>query len=186
MAKPIPPSKFKNRQTESAMKHSFSHHDNRQAFLNDPLLFTSGLGKKKVASVNRSKWNPEFIAWSQDTGRDRFRSTLYQRDFCIVPDNDRLLSTRKRLDQRDVSVYKYTYEHGEPTRDHSIETQRDTYYRFLEKNINQRRPKTAGVPAERVTVASCLVWNTGGNSAAARVGSSVSLAANPVVVAENN
>jgi hypothetical protein len=158
------------------MKHSFSHHDNRQAFLNDPLLFGSGLGKKKVESVNRSKWNPEFIAWSQDAGKDRFRSTLYQTDFCEYPNNDRLLTARKRLGSREVSVYRFTYDHGEPSKDRSLETQRDTYYRFLEKNINQRA-KTAG--AERASVATCLVWNTGNNNSNSnnsnRLGSSMNL-----------
>ena len=38
LAKPIPPGMFKSRQTESVLKHSFSHHDNRQIFLNDPLI----------------------------------------------------------------------------------------------------------------------------------------------------
>ena len=59
----------------------------------------------------------------------------------------------------------------------------------LLRNTNEalqglRAVKTAG--AERVTVASCLVWNTPASKPVARAGSSMSLA-NPVVaVVENN
>jgi hypothetical protein len=113
------------------------------------------LGKKKVESVNKSKWNPEFIAWSEDAGKDRFRRSIYQHDFCLYPNNSKLLTARSRLDTRNVSLYAFNYNHGKPNRDQSIETQKEAYSRFIE-NRNSRA-KTAST--ERLNVASCLVWN---------------------------
>lgn len=40
-AKPRPPVQFTLRQSDDALKHVFSKHDNKQIFLNDPMLFGS-------------------------------------------------------------------------------------------------------------------------------------------------
>lgn len=84
-AKPIPPKVFQTRQRDDVLKHVFSKHDNRQIFLNDPNLFGAGFGKRKVTSKNLGKWNPEFIAWKEDAGRDRLKQTIYQNDFGTLP-----------------------------------------------------------------------------------------------------
>ena len=71
-AKPRPPSQFLLRQRDDALKHVFSKHDNKQIFLNDPMLFGSGnYGKKKIDSVNKSRWKPDFVAWNESTHIDR-------------------------------------------------------------------------------------------------------------------
>ena len=108
-AKPSPPEKFRIRLKENAVKHSFSKHDNKQAFLNDPNLFSNGIGKKKVESLNRSKWNPEFIAWSDECGRENLKKSSYQNDFCNNSNNSKLLIGRKNFDNQFVSVYTCTF-----------------------------------------------------------------------------
>ena len=176
LAKPTPPQKFVKRQNSDVLRHSFSHHDNRQAYLNDPLLFGEGFGKKKIDSVNKSKWKPDFISW-QDAAtasaninlmRNQLSRSIYQRDFASTqelrasipppsPSNTRLLTGREAFDNNKMSVYKLNYSHGEPTTNHSREIQEETYYRFINKN----RAKSCMMNDEtrRTTVASCLVWN---------------------------
>lgn len=152
-AKPSPPLIFLKRQNEEATKHNFSKHDNRQDILNNPLMFGSGLGKKKIDSINKNRWNPEFITWCEETGRDRIKKTIYQRDFCqSVQPNSKLLSARKNID-RPVSTYTVNYSNEDTSVDTYREIRHDTYQRFIQKN----RAKSC-VPGERSTVASCMVW----------------------------
>lgn len=170
LAKPTPPRKFTARQNSDVLRHTFSHHDNRQAYLNDPMLFGDGFGKKKIDSVNKSKWKPDFIAWRDaDASIDRVSAQLnqrsiYQRDYASsqelstiktsVAPPPKLLTGRQTFDNTSLSVYKLNYSHGEPTGEHSKETREETYYRFINKN----RAKSC-MMAERTTVANCLVWN---------------------------
>ena len=79
---------------------------------------------------------------------------MYQSDFCIYPNNVKLLKGRKNVENRPITVYKTNFDHGEPTEETSIETRLETFNRSISKN----RAKSC-VPSERVTVASCLVWH---------------------------
>lgn len=177
LAKPPPPRKFVTRQNSDVLRHTFSHHDNRQAYLNDPLLFGEGFGKKKIESVNKSKWKPDFISW-QDSNLNLMRSqmnrSIYQRDFASSQElstmaaaatappsrsgacTSRLLTGREAFDNNALSVYKLNYSHGEPNPAHSREIQEETYYRFINKN---RAKSCMTDDARRTTVANCLVWN---------------------------
>lgn len=163
LAKPPPPRMFTARQNADVLRHSFSNHDNRQAYLNDPLLFGAGFGKKKIDSVNKSKWNPDFIAWKDSNlnlVRNQFYRSIYQRDFASSDDirssGARLLTGRQAFDNNRLSVYKLNYSHGEPNEKHSKEVREETYYRFINKN---RAKSCLNDEARRTTVASCLVWN---------------------------
>lgn len=139
---------------QDASKHSFSHHDNRQAFLNDPTLFGSGIGKKKIDSVNKSKWDPEFIAWKEKAVEVK-KESIYQHDFCRFYNSSKLLTGRKSVENRAISVYEYEYKHGEPTPETAKSQRLETYYRYLTKS----RAKSITPNNERVTVANCLVWH---------------------------
>lgn len=152
-AKPSPPNIFLKRQNDDATKHNFSKHDNRQDILNNPLVFGSGLGKKKIDSVNKNKWNPEFISWCEDNGRDRLKNSIYQKDYCFNGQaSSKLLSARKNMDQT-LSTYTLNYSNEETSVDTYREIRRDTYQRFIQKN----RAKSS-VSTERSSVASCMVW----------------------------
>jgi hypothetical protein len=170
-AKPIPPLKFQRRQQTDVLKHTFSLHDNKQIFLNDSTLFDSGLGKKKCDSINKSRWNPEFISWFDTIGtnnslnRSNVSSSIYQKDYCDYPNNSKLLTGRQtQLNQiaRPNSMYSVNYSHGEPTAEHSKQIQSETYYRFFNKNQRNKTSLNLNNSNEgKVNVASCMVWNTG-------------------------
>lgn len=171
LAKPVPPERFNFRQRSDVLRHMFSNHDNKQALLNDPMLFGTGFGKKKIESKNRSKFDPEFISWNEASGRDRYRNTIYQRDYgssgSLAGDaappprpnvmNSKLLTARQSVENGERSVYKVNYSHGEPNTDHSKQIREETYNRFINKN----RAKSCMASHEKITVANCLVWNDG-------------------------
>jgi hypothetical protein len=153
-ARPSPPEKFKIRLKTSATKHIFSEHDNRQAFLNDPELFSKGLGKKKIDTLNKNRWNPEFIAWEHESGRGAVaKNTLYQRDFCHMTGPSRLLQNRLRTEATQVSSYKDAFSHGEP----NARTCREIKSEISSRFEYQGRAKTCA-PKERMSVASCMNW----------------------------
>lgn len=156
-AKPSPPEKFKIRFRDNAVKHPFSKHDNKQAFLNDPDLFSQGIGKKKVDTLNKSVWNPNFIAWKNIEGRgtDKPKKTLYQRDFSSFSSPSKLLQNRDSFDSPLISAYTGSFSHGQPTKERSREIQNDLSTRF-----SFNRAKTC-IPAQRSSVADCMVWNVG-------------------------
>ena len=160
-AKPRPPEQFCMRQRDDALKHVFSKHDNKQIFLNDPMLFGSGnYGKKKIDSVNKSRWKPDFVAWNESTHVNRehasrlLKRSVYQRDFCCQSPSllsngststfhtSKLLTARSQQQQQQkqspllASVYACNFNHNEPTSETSKETQRETYFRFIAKNNN--------------------------------------------------
>lgn len=150
----MPPEKFRTRQRDDVLSHTFSKHDNKQIFLNDPLLFGSGIGKKKIDSVNKNKWNPEFMGWSDDQGRERLKRSVYQKDFCLNPNNTKLLTARKSLDSRPVSVYACNFGNdNEPTIQNLRDNRKETYFRFINKN------RAKSCVGERLSVANCMVWN---------------------------
>ena len=156
---------------DDATKHTFSKHDNRQIFLNDPTLFGSGLGKKKIDSINKSKWNPELIAWREKTvsteanKQQQSNQSMYQHDFCKFFTNSKLLAGRKNLETKPVSVYEYAFSHGEPKPELSKSVRLETYHRFMNKSANAKLSSQS----DRLTVANCLVWQ---NNAPVRVSSS--------------
>lgn len=182
-AKPRPPTQFRERQRDNAFSHVFSKHDNKQIFLNDPMLFGSGsYGKKKIDSVNKSKWKPDFVSWNDSTLIKK--SSVYQNDFCQMDNinnnntnsngsmfsnysnataSSKLLSSRQNLDTRPVSVYAYNFNHNEPKRETSLETQNETYLRFISKNTQRSKSCVAVNKGrhynERNNVANCMVWH---------------------------
>lgn len=181
LAKPPPPRMFTARQNTDVLRHSFSHHDNRQVYLNDPMLFGEGFGKKKIDSVNKSKWKPDFIAWQDSAAGKLVHSqqfnnrSIYQRDFASSHElnrstgvsapstpttalsSTRLLTGRQAFDNNAMSVYKLNFSHGEPTAPHSKEIREETYYRFISKN--RAKSCLSEEARRRTTVANCLVWN---------------------------
>jgi len=170
-ARPIPPEKFRLRLRDEAIKHPFSKHDNKQIFLNDPTLFSQGIGKKKVDSLNKGHWNPEFISWSIEAGKEpTHKKSIYQNDFCLTNNSNnnnrraitppKLLSGRSNAsDNKLISSYSSNFSHGEPKLQTSLQIQSDNNNRFLSK---QQRAKTCGginSNKERLSVANCLVWH---------------------------
>ncbi len=161
-ARPSPPEKFKIRLKSSATKHIFSEHDNRQAFLNDPELFSKGMGKKKIETINKSRWNPEFIAWENECGRGApHKNSLYQRDYCNMTVPPRLLQNRLRTEVTQISSYKDDYSYGMPNAHTCREVKSEISNRFDYKY----RAKTS-VPKERMSVASCMNWTVANASIA--------------------
>lgn len=152
----MPPEKFRIRLSDDVLKHPFSKHDNKQIFLNDPTLFSNGIGKKKVNSVNKSQWNPEFISWSIDAGKEKSKRTIYQNDFCPrLAAPQKLLTGRQNVENKFISIYSTNYSHGEPTPETSKDIHSDNYNRYLSK---QRAKTCFSKDRERLTVANCLVW----------------------------
>ena len=157
-ARPIPPEKFRIRLKDDVLQHPFSKHDNKQIFLNDPTLFSNGVGKKKVNSANKSQWNPEFISWSIEAGNERSKKTIYQNDFCSRSTTpSKLLTGRSNLESKFTSSYSTNFSHGEPSPGTSRQIQSDNFNRYVSK----QRAKTcvAAERAERTSVANCLVWH---------------------------
>jgi hypothetical protein len=166
-------------------------------------------GKKKIDSVNKSRWKPDFVAWNDSTNINAehasrvLKRSVYQNDFCrndpSVNSNLSLFSqasssttsnhtnntttttTTNTLgnkllvarESRPLSVYALNYAHNEPTSETSRETQKETYYRFIAKNMQrskscvgneqQRRHNNNSQQQqqqqERSSVANCLVWH---------------------------
>lgn len=154
-AKPLPPEKFRLRQKDDVFKHVFSKHDNKQIFLNDPNLFGSGFGKRKIDNKNKSLWNPEFISWKDESGRDRFRKSIYQNDFCSLPISAKLLSNRKSMEPTSsASVYTCNYTPNTQVMNQELkEIRENTFLRFTNKN------RSKSCIGDRSNVASCLVWH---------------------------
>lgn len=159
-------------------------------------------GKKKIDSVNKSRWKPDFVAWNDSTNINPehasrvLKRSVYQNDFCrndpTVNSNLSIFSqassqvstatntstntntnTNKLLaarDSRPISVYALNFAHNEPTSQTSKETQKETYFRFIAKNM-QRSKSCVGngemgrQTHERSSVANCLVWHDRINSA---------------------
>ena len=55
------------------------------------MLFGSGsYGKKKIDSVNKGSWKPDFVAWNESTCINNehtarlFKKSVYQNDFCVL------------------------------------------------------------------------------------------------------
>lgn len=163
-ARPLPPEKFRIRLRDDALKHPFSKHDNKQIFLNDPTLFSNGVGKKKVNSVNKSQWNPEFISWSIDAGKEKSKKSIYQNDFCSLT-APKLLTGRQNVENKLISIYSTNFSHGEPKPETSKEIQSDNYNRYMSK---QRAKTCVSQDRERLTVANCLVWYRPNSNASAR------------------
>lgn len=153
-AKPSPPEKFKIRFKDNATKHHFSHHDNKQAFLNDCDLFSRGVGRRKVETSNKDHWNPELIAWKNEAGRGREgpKKTLYQRDFCVLTSPSKLLLNRQRYETPLVSSYTESFSHGEPRKETSRTIKADLASRYA-----FQRAKTC-INREKSSVAHCMVW----------------------------
>ena len=159
-------------------------------------------GKKKIDSVNKSRWKPDFVAWNDSTSINPeqasrvLKRSVYQNDFCrndpSVNSNLSLFSQASSTtsnhtnnttttstattatntlgnkllvarESRPLSVYALNYAHNEPTSETSRETQKETYYRFIAKNM-QRSKSCVGNDQqrrhqERNSVANCLVWH---------------------------
>ena len=70
-------------------------------------------------------------------------------------------------ESRPLSVYALNYAHNEPTSETSRETQKETYYRFIAKNMqrskscvgNEQQQRRHQQQQERSSVANCLVWH---------------------------
>ena len=98
------------------------------------------------------------IAWGEKTANNEAKKpheSIYQHDFCTYLSNSKLLTGRKTQENRPISVYEYTYSHGEPKADLSKSVRLETYHRFMNKSANAK----LGSKAERVSVANCLVWH---------------------------
>ena len=152
-------------------------------------------GKKKIDSVNKSRWKPDFVAWNDSTNINPehasrvLKRSVYQNDFCrndptvnsnlsifsqassqvstatntsTNTNNNKLLTAR---DSRPISVYALNFAHNEPTSQTSKETQKETYYRFIAKNMQRSKSCVGNGTHERSSVANCLVWHDRINSA---------------------
>ena len=117
-------------------------------------MFGKGLGKKKIESVNKSKWNPRFIAWEEKEQQQPQKESMYQHDFCPQANQSKLLSGRQNLNNKPLTVYGCTFNANHDSLKREMkENQIETYQRFLHK----QRAKSQ-MTNERNNVASCLVW----------------------------
>jgi hypothetical protein len=155
-AKPNPPERFKLRIREDVLNHCFSNHDNKQAFLNDSTLFGSGIGKKKIESVNKSLFDPQFISWK--TSFEPIRQSIYQRDYCHYSrSQQKLTKAIDSLNEDLKSVYEKNFSHGEPDEEGAKSIRKETVNRY-KKNIQKPSQE------DKLNVADCLVWRTYGDT----------------------
>ncbi|XP_035677511.1 uncharacterized protein C3orf84-like [Branchiostoma floridae] len=132
-ARPQPPSKFITRIRERPTSHTFSHHDNKNAFVNDGYhIATAGCGLKKPNNPNLTGFKPDFIHWMphrDEIHRDGPNASTYRQDFTksavllrrgAREDVPQILvggATRRpssSLSQLQTTTYSFAHSHGQP------------------------------------------------------------------------
>ncbi|KAH3819145.1 uncharacterized protein LOC127882425 [Dreissena polymorpha] len=158
LARPIPPKKFIARSTEPTRRHVFSHHDNREAFLNDALIFQQGLGRRRVPNSTYHFKN-DFMAWMPEREyvekTQRPLASTYKQDF--AQSKKQLFIERPKTSFEGVPTTSYRYAHGSgaPNR-YAIDAMNNEALKL--SLLNRKDRAMTAVNKGRESVASCLTW----------------------------
>lgn len=160
LARPQPPQKFYKRSQEPTRKHVFSHHDNRQAFLNDALIFQQGLGRRRVQNSTYAFKN-DFIAWMPEreyVERSRPLASTYKLDFNEAQGKCQLYTHRPKTSFDGVNTTSYRYAHGlaAPNRE-VIDAMNNQALKL--SLLNRKNRAMTAVNRGRESVATCLTWH---------------------------
>lgn len=160
LARPQPPDKFYNRATQPARKHVFSHHDNRQAFLNDALIFQQGLGRRRVPNSTYN-FKQDFITWMPErefVERSRPLTSTYKIDFMKKAAKNQLIVQRPITSFEGSSTTSYRYAHcDEAPNKKTIDAMNNTALKLSFLN-RKEKPMTNKHKQGRESVATCLTW----------------------------
>lgn len=160
LARPIPPRKFVARSKEPTRRHVFSHHDNRQAFLNDALIFQQGLGRRRVPN-STYQFKHDFITWMPErefVEKSRPLASTYKVDFMQDTAKKQLLIKRPKTSFEGVPTTSYRYAHGKsaPNKD-TIDAMNNEALKL--SLLNRKDRAMSAVYKGRESVASCLTWH---------------------------
>lgn len=173
IAKPVPPKRFLNRARQPTAKHVFSHHDNRESFLDSALYFEQGLGRKRVPNETYN-FKQDFITWMPErefTERSRPLCSTYRVDFKYsgksngnqipvpipVPVPQIIIKRPKTsFDGVPTSTYRYAHSEGGPNKPTIDASNNESLKLSL---LNRKNRAMSAKPIRyRETVASCLNW----------------------------
>lgn len=163
LAKPQPPNKFLNRSQQPTARHVFSHHDNRESFLNDALYFEQGLGRKRAPNKAYS-FKQDFMTWMPE--REYIQRTqrpllsTYRKDFKTSQKVPQIYVNKPPSSFDGVNTTSYRYAHGSETANpnrHTINAMNNEALKLSLLNRKNRAMSARGTVRE--TVASCMNWN---------------------------
>ncbi|XP_076096289.1 uncharacterized protein LOC143067119 isoform X1 [Mytilus galloprovincialis] len=182
IAKPVPPKRFLNRARQPTAKHVFSHHDNRESFLDSALYFEqqynaaiygfTGLGRKRVPNETYN-FKQDFITWMPErefTERSRPLCSTYRVDFKVsggksnqipvpipIPVPQIIIKRPKTsFDGVPTSTYRYAHSEGGPNKPTIDASNNESVKLSL---LNRKNRCMSAKPIRyRETVASCLNW----------------------------
>ncbi|KAJ8301092.1 hypothetical protein KUTeg_020079 [Tegillarca granosa] len=160
LAKPIPPKRFLNRSRQPSARHVFSHHDNREAFRNDAILFTQGLGKKRTPGKAYS-FNADFITWMPEKEyieRSRPLISSYKIDYRQNIIQPQIIVKRPKTSFEGVPTTSYRYAHGTDAPNKEIIDAANNESLKLSLLNRKNRAMSAKVVKGRESVASCMIW----------------------------
>lgn len=160
LARPQPPDKFYNRAKQPTRKHVFSHHDNRQAFLNDALIFQQGLGRRRVPNSTYN-FKQDFITWMPEreyVERSRPLTSTYKVDFMTKASKNQLIVQRPKTSFEGLPTTTYRYAHGDVSPNKkTIDAMNNTALKLSLLN-RKDKPMSGKNSHGRESVASCLTW----------------------------
>lgn len=184
LARPQPPRKFFNRSKQPTPKHVFSHHDNRESFLNDALYFEQGLGRKRVPNETYN-FKRDFITWMPEkeyiersrplvsTYRVDFKSkkteitkcsstiSTTQQEHHNIP---QIMVKRPKTSFDGVPTTSYRYSHGDfssnPNKELITAVNNDALQLSL---LNRKNRAMSAKTSGRESVASCMIWHAAKN-----------------------
>lgn len=174
LAKPVPPKRFLNRAKQPTARHVFSHHDNRESFLDSALYFEQGLGRKRVPNATYN-FKQDFITWMPEKEyieRSRPVVSTYRVDFRYntngnqvpvpvpVPIPQIIIKRPKTsFDGVPTSTYRYAHSEGGPNKDVINANNNEALSLSLLSRKNRAMSAKPSL-GKRETVASCLNWVT--------------------------
>lgn len=174
LAKPVPPNRFLNRAKQPTARHVFSHHDNRESFLDSALYFEQGLGRKRVPNATYN-FKQDFITWMPEkeyVERSRPVVSTYRVDFKYksngrqvpvavpVPVPQIIIKRPKTsFDGVPTSTYRYAHSEGGPNKG-VIDASNNEALKLSLLNRKNRVMSAKASLGRRETVASCLNWVT--------------------------
>ncbi|XP_033745267.1 uncharacterized protein LOC117330849 [Pecten maximus] len=181
LARPQPPKKFFNRSKQPTPRHVFSHHDNRESFLNDALYFEQGLGRKRVPNETYN-FKRDFITWmpekeymersrplvstykvdfkSKKTEITKFSSTISmeEKQHHNIP---QIMVKRPKTSFDGVPTTSYRYSHGDmssnPNKELITAVNNDALQLSL---LNRKNRAMSAKSSGRESVASCMIWHS--------------------------
>lgn len=160
LARPQPPDKFYNRAKQPVRKHVFSHHDNRQAFLNDALIFQQGLGRRRVPNSTYN-FKQDFITWMPErefVERSRPLTSTYKVDFMTKTAKNQLIVQRPITSFEGIPTTSYRYAHcDEAPNKKTIDAMNNTALKLSFLN-RKEKPMSNKHNQGRESVATCLTW----------------------------